>query len=201
MGLAKLVSTIFHPLFMPLLGLILVLNSSTYISSSMPLNMQWVTLLTVFVFTCLLPLLNVLYLRRKGFVNSVYLETRNERRLPYAITVIYYIILFYFLKELQLPPILYPIILGCTLATVVAFVVNFKWKISAHMIGIGGIIGMILGISERLTLNLNATLMLLFIIAGLIGFSRLRLNAHSPFQVYSGFLVGVGCLLLSILGA
>jgi len=201
MNLAKLISTIFHPLFMPMLGLILVFNSSTYLSSSIPNDARWLTVFFVFLFTCLLPLLNVLYLQKKGIVDSIYLTTRNERKLPYAITVVYYIVLYYLLKELQIPPILFLIVIGSTLATAVAFIVNFKWKISAHMIGIGGIIGMILGISERLTLNLNSLLIFLFLIAGLIGFSRLKLKAHNPSQVYLGFIVGVACLFLTILWA
>jgi membrane-associated phospholipid phosphatase len=69
------------------------------------------------------------------------------------------------------------------------------------MIGIGGLIGMMIGISERLTLDLNITLMLLFVIAGLVGFSRLSLNAHNSLQVYAGFLVGMGSLLIMILAA
>ncbi len=188
MGFPKLISTIFHPLFMPLLGLILVFNSSTYFSSGIPPTGQWVTILLVFLFTCLMPLLNVLYLHYKGFVDSIYLESKEERRLPYAITVAYYIILYYLLKELQLPPILYLIILGCMLASILAFVM-------------GGLIGVIIGVSERLTLDLNATLIVLFVMAGFVGFSRLRLNAHNPFQVYLGFLVGMGSLLIMILVA
>ena len=87
------------------------------------------------------------------------------------------------------------------LASILAFVINLKWKISAHMIGMGGLIGVIIGVSERLTLDLNATLIVLFVMAGFVGFSRLRLNAHNPFQVYLGFLVGMGSLLIMILVA
>lgn len=199
MSIVKLISTIFHPLFMPLFGLILVFNSSTYLNSSVPDNIQWITIFTVFIFTCLLPLLNVLYLKRKGMVESIYLKTKNERRLPYAITIIYYIILYTFLKELQLPPVLYLIILGSTLASILAFIINFKWKISAHMIGVGGLVGMILGMSERLTLDLNMLLIFLFLIAGAVGFSRLKLKAHSSAQIYTGFIVGAGSLLLMLL--
>ncbi|MBL4657613.1 MAG: hypothetical protein JKX73_06405 [Flavobacteriales bacterium] len=199
MKIPRLISTIFHPLFMPLFGLILVFNASTYLDSSIPDNIQWVVIFTVFIFTCLLPLLNVLYLRRKGMVRSIYLETKKERRLPYAITIIYYIILYTFLKELQLPPILYLIILGSMLASILAFIINFKWKISAHMIGIGGLVGMILGMAERLTLDLNGILIFLFLAAGLVGFSRLKLKAHNPAQIYTGFFVGAGSLLIMLL--
>ena len=199
MKIPRLISTIFHPLFMPLFGLILVFNASTYLDSSIPDNIQWVVIFTVFIFTCLLPILNVLYLRRKGMVRSIYLETKKERRLPYAITIIYYIILYTFLKELQLPPILYLIILGSMLASILAFIINFKWKISAHMIGIGGLVGMILGMAERLTLDLNGILIFLFLAAGLVGFSRLKLKAHNPAQIYTGFFVGAGSLLIMLL--
>ncbi|MBL4754641.1 MAG: hypothetical protein JKY52_13740 [Flavobacteriales bacterium] len=199
MKFPKLISTVFHPLFMPLMGMLLVFNSSSYINSSIPKNIQWVTLFTIFIFTCLFPMLNILYLHRKGLINSVYLETREERQLPYGITIAFYFILYYFLKELQLPPVLYLVILGSTLASVMAFIINLKWKISAHMIGIGGMIGAILGISERLTLDLNSILIALFCIAGLIGFSRLRLKAHSPFQIYLGFFVGMGSVLLMVI--
>lgn len=199
MRFPKLISTVFHPLFMPLFGLILVFNFSTFVNSSVPSDVQWITIFTVFIFTCLLPLLNVLYLQHKGMVKSIYLETKNERRLPYAITIIYYVILYYFLKELQLPQILYLIILGSMLASILAFIINFKWKISAHMIGVGGLVGMILGISERLTLDLNALLIFLFLVSGAVGFSRLRLKAHSSAQVYTGFFVGMGSLLCMLL--
>ena len=197
----KLISIVFHPLFMPLLGLILVFNCSTYFSAGIPRAGQWITLLLVFVFTCLMPVLNVLYLHHKGLVGSIYLESKEERRVPYGITVAYYLIVYYLLKELQLPPILYLIILGSLLASVLTFLINLKWKISAHMIGIGGLTGMILGISERLTLDLNTTLMALFMVAGLLGYARLRLNAHNPPQIYAGFLVGMGSLLIMILVA
>ena len=67
------------------------------------------------------------------------------------------------------------------------------------MIGVGGLVGMMLGMSERLTMDLNTLLILLFVIAGLVGFSRLKLNAHNPFQVYLGFVVGAGSLFLTII--
>jgi membrane-associated phospholipid phosphatase len=59
------------------------------------------------------------------------------------------------------------------------------------MLGIGGIIGFVMIMSFEYQLNFNALLASLFLIAGLIGVARLSLNAHSPREVYVGFLVGV----------
>jgi len=143
--------------------------------------------------------MNVLFLKRKGWINSIYLETIEERKLPYLFTVIYYIVLYYFLKELQLPPILYLLFLGSTLATIMVLIINLRWKISAHMTGIGGVIGAIIGLSERLMIDLNNTMMVLFLIAGLVGSSRLYLNAHSPAQIFTGFFLGLSCFLFLIL--
>ncbi len=197
--LAKAASFIFHPLLMPLYGLLLILHSSTYLANGISPSVLRITLLTVFIFTCLLPLMNVLFLKRKGWINSIYLETKEERKLPYLFTVIYYIVLYYFLKELQLPPILYLLFLGSTLAAIMVLIINLRWKISAHMTGMGGVIGAIIGLSERLMIDLNNTMMALFLIAGLVGSSRLYLNAHSPAQIFTGFFLGLSCFLFLIL--
>jgi len=145
--------------------------------------------------------MNVLFLKKKGLISSIYLETTEERKLPYLLTVIYYIILYYFLKELSLPPILYLIFLGSILASIFTLIINLKWKISAHMIGMGGIVGSLIGISERLSIDLNYILMTSFLISGMVGTARLYLNAHNPPQIFAGFLLGLSCVLVLILGA
>ena len=66
-----------------------------------------------------------------------------------------------------------------------------KIKSSLHMLGMGGIIGFVMIMSFEYQLNFNALLASLFLVAGLIGVARLSLKAHSPAEVYIGFLVGV----------
>jgi len=68
---------------------------------------------------------------------------------------------------------------------------NINIKTSLHMLGIGGIIGFVMVISYEYQLNFNALLAGLFILAGLIGLSRLALNAHRPKEVYIGFMLGI----------
>lgn len=86
--------------------------------------------------------------------------------------------------------------LGATLLVVSVLLINLFWKISAHMVAIGGLCGMMIATSYRLQINLHPVLISLFIIAGLIAFSRLKLNAHDPSQVYFGFLLGAFVPLL-----
>ena len=56
---------------------------------------------------------------------------------------------------------------------------------------IGGMIGCILSVCYNIKgLNLPVLFMILFILAGCLGVSRLMLNKSTPAQVYVGFLVG-----------
>jgi membrane-associated phospholipid phosphatase len=78
--------------------------------------------------------------------------------------------------------------------------VNFRWKISIHMVGIGGITGMLLGLSSLFLLDLRVPIIISILIAGILGSARLRMGAHQPSQVYVGYLVGIFCeyLMLNI---
>ena len=40
-------------------------------------------------------------------------------------------------------------------------------------------------------MGLDYILALVMLMAGIVGYARLKLNAHTPAQVYSGFLLGV----------
>ena len=195
---ARLISGVLHPLFMPIYGFYLVRSSSTYISSGMSFDITWLTYLALILFTLILPVLIILFLAKKGMIKSPYLHQREDRNLPYIMYIVCYVMLYYFLLPMYLPPVIYMMMLGSAFTIAVALLVNLKWKISAHMIGIGGALGTVVGISMRFSEPLISIIMALFIGAGLVGFSRLQLNAHSSAQVYSGFLLGFLSLCLFI---
>jgi len=64
------------------------------------------------------------------------------------------------------------------------------WKISSHLIGLGGITGLATSIFLRLGADISIWLMIILFISGITGFARLRLQAHTPAQVYSGYIAG-----------
>lgn len=59
------------------------------------------------------------------------------------------------------------------------------------MIAIGGLSGMILGLSLLSIINNSLLIYGCLFVSGLIGFARLRLNAHTNAQVYAGYLLGL----------
>ena len=74
------------------------------------------------------------------------------------------------------------------------FFVNMWWKISAHMSGIGGLLGGVLTTTYYFKENAMWLYIALFIISGMVAFSRLKLKAHSLGQLFAGFLVGLVCV-------
>ena len=91
---------------------------------------------------------------------------------------------------MQLHSIYNNFILGCAVILILVVIISIRWKISTHMAGIGGVFGMVLGISITLTLDLQFMLMVIAALAGIIGHARLKLNAHDPAEIYTGFIAG-----------
>jgi membrane-associated phospholipid phosphatase len=90
--------------------------------------------------------------------------------------------------------------LASTFAVIVTLLITLKWKVSAHLVGIGGIIGLIIILLAFYHFNLFIILVISIMLAGCIAFARLSLNEHTPGQVYVGLVIGVlimmGTLLL-----
>jgi membrane-associated phospholipid phosphatase len=67
------------------------------------------------------------------------------------------------------------------------------------MLGMGGIVGTIIGLILRYQIDAVPLVISLILISGLVGYSRLRLNAHTPLQVYAGFVLGTMILTGTVL--
>jgi len=124
------------------------------------------------------------------------METKEERIIPYTSAALYYFALFYLFYNAGFPNIFQILILGAALSILLIIFVSLKWKISAHTTGIGGLAGAALGITYRFQLDMHLVLMLIILFSGIVGYARLKLNVHSPAQVYSGFILGFSIELL-----
>ncbi len=193
--LAKIISLLFQPLLLPTYGFIVLFNLNAFFSLVIPSEAKWMILLIVFVSTFILPTLFVLILYNKGVVKSMYLRTKEDRVLPFIGTIVFYYLAYYLIKRLQISPIYYYFIIGTTFTVVVAMIINFFWKISIHMMAMGGMLGAFIGLSLVLMINLPILITIIIIASGLVGYARLKLNEHTPAQVYSGFAVGAVIML------
>lgn len=196
--IARVISSVLHPIFMPLLGMIvlyysgLVSGFNPYLIGEQKSFIPFLFLMQV-IFTCMIPCVAIYTLLKMGKVSSLHLPHREERYLPFLITLtsytIYSIICIQVFQD-RIPPILIFFILGASLGVFLAFMINLFWKVSVHMIGIGGFVGMMLTSAFLFDSNLN-WVYIGIISAGLVGFSRLEMNAHSIKQVGLGFILGL----------
>ena len=195
---AKIISYLFHPLLLPTFGLFLIfhLDAGLWLPS---LQMQLFLYLLTLTATFFLPLLISLLLLKTKQIASLEMSTKEERKIPYLAASIFYFSESYLLIKLEIPALIQAMILGATVLVVSVLIINLFWKISSHMVGIGGLCGMMIAVSSRLQINMHFVFIALFLIAGLVAFSRLKLNAHNPAQVYLGFLLGVAVQIILFL--
>jgi len=188
---AKIISIIFHPLFMPVYGVLVLFFISGTFLSYLPGIVKRIVLIIIAVNTIILPLSLVPFYISQKVIKSIHMDTSRERIIPLAMNCIFFYLGFYLLNRLQVPDLIKMYVLASFSVVVVTLLVSLKWKISIHMIGIGGLTGAIISISWHLGVDMKAVWMGLIVCSGLIGFARLELNKHTPAQVYSGFFIGL----------
>ncbi|WP_233219039.1 hypothetical protein [Adhaeribacter arboris] len=191
--LAKFISFIFHPLLVPSYLYYLLLYFMPVSLLTFPLVSRWLVMLLVFFSTFLIPTLGTLALVRTGYIKSIMAEERSDRAWPLFFTTVCFGMLTYmFYREQVFDPLLYLIMVVITLAVFFIFAISYFWKISAHGVGIGGALGFIILLHtwqpEQRTLYLVSGSILL---SGVVLSARLALDAHTPLQVYTGFIMGL----------
>ncbi len=152
-------------------------------------DIVWRLLFVIGVATIVLPLISVFIMLRFGKISSIHMEDQRERNWPLLQTAIIYAAAFYVLKD-KAPVFLPLFILGAIISMVIAMVINLRWKISLHMIGVGGFCGGIVALFVISQEGNPIHLALTFALAGLLGTARLWLKAHTPLQILAGFALG-----------
>ncbi len=197
--LAKIISYVFHPLLAPTYVMIILFNIDIYYSYVIPEYSKMRILGLVFITTFLFPLLINLFFVKRGVIASLHLKSRESRMLPFIVTGVFFYMTYQLIKQLYLPDFYSLYLLGATITVLIALLINFFSKISLHMLSIGGITGIFLGLSIKQMISIPYLIISLIFVSGLIGFARLKLNQHNAFEVYSGYIIGCTILLLLFL--
>ena len=193
---AKIISMVFNPLLMPTYGLLILLNSDTYFSM-LPFHAKKVIFIIVFITTCLLPLAFLPLFLYQNLLKSFEMPDIKERIIPFATVAILYFMGYLILSQMDVPSTIANVLLAGAITILILLLITLRWKISAHMAGIGALTGAILIFSYNLKTNLIIFLLASIFIAGLLGTSRLILKHHTPTQIYTGFGVGITVLVLT----
>ncbi|MDR2928094.1 MAG: hypothetical protein LBV41_07855 [Cytophagaceae bacterium] len=187
---ALVVSVLFHPMLMPTIWMFLVFNSGTHISF-MPPEARTILYTVIFTTTCGFPVAILPLLYQFKVIKSFEMKTARERFLPILLTSIFYYIGFVVLKKMGVPMMIQKFVIASLIAVMSASIISFFWKISIHMIGIGGVTGGMLALASHYDSgHINLWLLLLLMVAAITASARLYLGAHNPTQVYTGYLWG-----------
>lgn len=196
---AKVVSVIFHPLLIPTYALLLLININTHFTLVLPEKYRYLTVLFVFLSSFVLPSLVMLIMLKLGAIKSLHMESRQERVIPLFIVALFFYGTYFLLKQGSHYAIFNIFMLGATLLVISSMLINYITKISIHMVALGGMFGTFIGFALTFNQDLYYLLSLIILVAGLTGFARLKLKAHSPSQVYFGFGLGTVFMLMLFL--
>jgi hypothetical protein len=195
--LAKTFSFLLHPLFMPTYGILIMFQAGS-VAAFLPWEVKQYVLMVVVANTLVLPMLLLPIFVKRRMAKDYNFSDKKERMLPLLFTFILYAITFYFIGGISLPSIIKGFLLGSTIAILLTFVVNFFWKISIHMVGIGGLMGMIFLVILKLLSSIVGFLLVGFLFSGVIGTSRLYLGEHNLKQIAGGYALGMITMICTI---
>lgn len=193
---ARIMSMIFTPFYLPLVGLVALFLFSYM--SLLPLAYKLPMLLTVYISTILMPSLLIhLYRRFQGWTSKE-LGRKERRIVPYLISILCYFGCFFLMEYRNTPRVISIILVAALVIQMVCALINVWWKISTHTAGIGGLAGGLVVYSIAFSFNPIWWLAFVILLAGMVGTARMILRQHTLAQVVAGFIVGVVCALFII---
>lgn len=196
---ASIISTVFSPLLVPTYAVWLAL--SVTVLAAAPAADRPKVVLGVFLLTCLMPALLIVAMWKLGFVSEPGLNKRTERTIPYLITIAGYVLAAFFLVRVNAPLWLTAFLGGAALAALISMIVNRWWKISAHMAGVGGLLGLVsaIAVGPWTITPMIWWVAVAVLVCGLTGTARLILHRHTLAQVAAGFVNGLLCVMVPAL--
>ncbi|THJ65761.1 phosphatase PAP2 family protein [Arthrobacter echini] len=153
-------------------------------------GVTWLQSITAAVFTVGLPFALLLWLKHRGAVTDHHISVREDRAPVMAFAALSLGIGVLLLMFLQAPAELFGAMGAIFIGLVLCLLANLVWKLSVHS-----------AVAAYIALALLAPVpalgpALALLLASAVGWSRVRLKAHTPEQVLAGH--AVGCLVFAV---
>ena len=177
-------SVVLYPMLMPLYGILLFCYAIRQLSPELPILYLLICIIGTTVLTLIIPILLLLFMRWKGYIDSLQMASPKQRTMPYIYTLICYGFWAYFVYGVvRLPMFLLVIVLGAIGALLAVTIINHWWKVSAHLTGLGGLFGGVCSFAMNYSTLPLGVIIALLVASLLLMYARLYLNAHTPMQV------------------
>ena len=195
-AVAKVVSLLCEPYYLPLL-VYLVLLSFSYLKL-LPMNYKLMLLGWLVLFTVVLPT-GLLYLYKMLPSWPVKRTAKTTRFVAYIVFLVCYTMCLVMMMYSIMPQILQRVMFAALVIQVVCFVLTFFVRISVHSAAAGGLVGALVAFSAIFGFDPTGWLCVLLLFAGLVGTSRLVLRRHTLMEVNLGLAVGFAGSVWAIL--
>lgn len=199
---SEIISWLFLPLLMPVYALLIVMYFPSTSSSSIDIDnlynvlpqfkkglLGMFTILTVFA-----PAVSFVLLKRAGYISSIEMEEKDERQAPIVIMMIYCALLYMTLRYITFPENTPKFVYSLPISGIGVTLVFLFWnkisKISIHAAGTGILTGFILAYNANQVLFNPLTLVIAFLVSGIVLSARMYLGKHTLSQSVIGWSIG-----------
>ncbi len=196
-GLIQSLSNIFHPLLtLTYAALVICLFTSMW---ALPFQIKLWFVGMVALYTLVMPALVITLLHITHFIGHWALRDRRDRMVPFFTNFVCYLVNAIVLTRMGFLPdwVLMPYY-GSVILTFVAWIVSWKWKISAHASANAAGATYFLMLSYFFPDTMPLWLSLFMVVeVGIVCSTRVYLGRHTLGQVAAGTLLGIFSILLA----
>ena len=194
---AEILSVVFHPIFIPLYGLIIIYSSNT-LHSFLPLQLKRMIFILVMANNVLLPMALATVLYARGAISTFNARDRNERVLLLTFSLVMYSLTAFLLLRMQVPGLFRAFFIAIAVVTLITLLITVFYRISLHASGIGGLLALVLFMAGLYHIGMVWQTVAVLLTGSAVLSARIYLEDHTPAEVWSGFFAGVAIMGLTL---
>jgi membrane-associated phospholipid phosphatase len=182
---ASVISLVFNPAVVAAFAFLILLYPVQPNQTSLMLLGICVTFGTV------VPLVMIYQFSKRGLISDFYISEKDERAKPFAGAAASYIVGSAALLLLRAPSMVTALMFCYAGNTAMMMLITLRWKISVHASGIAGP-------ATALVYGIGTWAGVFFVLLIPVGWARLRLKAHTPWQILTGALVTIAATWIQL---
>ncbi|HEY9166274.1 MAG TPA: hypothetical protein VIS48_08955 [Candidatus Kryptonia bacterium] len=175
---ARIISYICMPTTFAFISFIILSNQTSYGRNEFAIAAVAVT------FGAIIPFAYLYLLLHRKKVTEIDIPIRQQRTIPYLVSVAIYSFGFVILFILKASLPVYALMFCYATNTFVVSLINVRWKISAHAMGASGPLTV-------LAMTFGWIAAPAFLLVPVVSWARVELRAHTKAQVVAGALLGI----------
>jgi hypothetical protein len=190
----KFLSIILHPIVVPTISVILYF---ILVPNGFNTNQRMIVLGLIFISTYIIPLTILFLLKRLKLMKSFKAKTIKERKIPIVLMIFLFYLLGNTIKEIHDLTDICLLFYSTTLGLLCIYVLfSFQLKTSIHLLSLGITTGFFFTINNIYSVNFIVVVISGLLVSGTLASARLNLKAHTPTEVYLGFILGFICPII-----